>query len=77
MKTIEIGAFEAKTHLSALLQKVQQGTVFCITKRGQPVAELRPVSPADCRPRFACDRNRVHIRADFDAPVPDLKEYTE
>jgi prevent-host-death family protein len=77
MKIIEIGAFEAKTHLSALLEKVRHGKTFFITKRGQPVAELRPVTLPNHRPRFACDRNRITIRNDFEAPIPDMKDYTE
>ena len=76
MKTEAIGAFHAKTHLSELLEKVRQGQSFCITKRGQAVAELRPVSHADRRARFGCDQGRVTIGADFDAPVPDLNQYT-
>ena len=40
MKVHEIGAFEAKTKLSELLDKVQRGQVFHITKRGQPIAIL-------------------------------------
>jgi prevent-host-death family protein len=42
----EIGAFEAKTHLSELLAAVEAGEAFTITRRGKPVAELRPVSGA-------------------------------
>ena len=42
MKTETIGSFEAKTHFAAILEKAQQGTVFVVTKRGHPVAELRP-----------------------------------
>lgn len=42
MKTI--GAFEAKTHLSELLEKVGRGESFLITKRGKPVAALSPVT---------------------------------
>ena len=42
----EIGAFEAKTHLSELLVAVEAGEVFTITRRGKPVAELRPVTGA-------------------------------
>lgn len=76
MKTTKTGAFKAKTHLSALLEKVRQGKTFVITKRSQPVAELRPVTLPGHRPRFACDRNRVTIRSDFEAPIPDLKDYT-
>ena len=77
MKTMEIGAFEAKTNLSALLEKVRNGKTFFITKRGQAVAELRPVSIPSRRPRFGCDRHRVVISADFDAPIPELKGYME
>lgn len=38
-----IGAFDAKTHLSALLDKVARGGVFLITKHGKPIARLSPV----------------------------------
>jgi prevent-host-death family protein len=38
-----IGAFEAKTHLSELLKKVQAGQHFMITVRGTVIAELKPV----------------------------------
>jgi prevent-host-death family protein len=72
----EIGAFEAKTKLSELLEKVRQGQVFLITKRGRPVAELRPVTPRGQRLQFGCDRGKVVIGADFDAPVPDMKDYS-
>ncbi|MCY4626640.1 MAG: type II toxin-antitoxin system prevent-host-death family antitoxin [Acidobacteria bacterium] len=40
---MEIGAYEAKTHLPKLLARVQQGQRFVITRHGRPVAELRPV----------------------------------
>lgn len=42
--SIEIGAFEAKTHLSKLLSEVKHGKSFTITIRGEPVAELIPAS---------------------------------
>jgi prevent-host-death family protein len=77
MKAKEIGAFHAKTHLSQLLEKVRQGQSFFITKRGHPVAELRPVSHAERRARFGCDQGRLIIGADFDAPLPELKDYTQ
>lgn len=40
----EIGAFEAKTHLSELLAAVEAGETVRITRRGKPVAELRPIA---------------------------------
>lgn len=36
----EVGAFEAKTHLSALLDEVARGETIIITRRGRPVARL-------------------------------------
>jgi len=39
---IEIGAFEAKTQLSKLLERVRRGESFTITKHGVPVARLVP-----------------------------------
>jgi prevent-host-death family protein len=40
MKTV--GAFEAKTHLNELLQKVSKGETIRITLRGVPIAKLIP-----------------------------------
>jgi len=77
MKTKEIGASEARARLFELLEKVHQGAGFFITKRGQPIAELRPVWLPDRRPRFGCDKGRVKIGADFDAQVAEMKEYSE
>jgi prevent-host-death family protein len=37
---ITVGAFEAKTHLSALLDKVASGEEVLITRHGRPVARL-------------------------------------
>ena len=75
MDTEDIGAFEAKTRLSELLEKVSRGHVYRITKRGKPVAELRAVSAGAGRPTFGSDRGRITMRADFDAPIDDMKAY--
>ena len=40
----QVGAFEAKTHLSRLLKRVSDGEEFTITKHGQPIARLVPVN---------------------------------
>lgn len=41
MKSIEVGAFEAKTHFSQLLKEAEAGAVIHITRRGIPVAVLQ------------------------------------
>jgi prevent-host-death family protein len=40
-----VGAFEAKTKFSELLDKVAAGEEFTITRHGEPVAKLVPVKP--------------------------------
>ncbi|MGP6156245.1 MAG: type II toxin-antitoxin system Phd/YefM family antitoxin [Vulcanimicrobiaceae bacterium] len=40
-----VGVFEAKTHLSGLLDEVSAGATIVITRNGTPVAELRPIGP--------------------------------
>ena len=44
---IKVGAFEAKTHLYALLEKVSRGEEVLITKRGKPIARMVPAEQAD------------------------------
>jgi prevent-host-death family protein len=38
-----VGTFEARTHLSALLEQVKQGEEVIITRRGKAVARLVPM----------------------------------
>ena len=45
-----VGAFEAKTHLSKLLDRVAKGERITIEKHGVPVAILQPVDAAKQRP---------------------------
>lgn len=44
---ITVGAFEAKTHLSALLERVGGGEEVLITRHGKPIARLVPAATAD------------------------------
>ena len=43
----QIGAFEAKTHLSELLDRVEAGEELVIARRGRPIARLVPVADAN------------------------------
>ena len=43
MKTV--GAYEAKTHLPKLLERVRKGDRITITKHGVPIAVLQPFEP--------------------------------
>lgn len=57
---IRVGAFEAKTQLSALLERVAAGEDVLITKHGRPVARLIKAEAAEL--------------ADVDAAIARLKE---
>ena len=41
-----VGTFEAKAHLSALLERVERGEEITITRHGRAVARLVPVEAA-------------------------------
>jgi prevent-host-death family protein len=56
-----VGAFEAKTHLPALLKRVEKGEEITITNRGVPVALLVPPRP--------------RIKKDIDQVIAELKEF--
>ena len=38
----QIGAFEAKTHFSQIIEKAEKGEDFIVTRRGKPVAKIIP-----------------------------------
>ena len=50
--TLTVGAFEAKTKLAELLDKVEAGEVVTITRRGKPVAQLVAVRMDDEKARL-------------------------
>jgi prevent-host-death family protein len=70
----EIGAYDAKTHLPASLERVARGERFTITRHGQPVAHLVPVERTG--PDRRCEAiERLKLFADghtLDVPVKEL-----
>jgi prevent-host-death family protein len=46
-----IGAFDAKTHFSKLLERAEAGETITITRHGKPVAKLTPVDDTAARER--------------------------
>lgn len=75
MKTKTIGAFEAKTRFSELLEKARQGTIFVVTRRGKAVAKLGPCEAGPGHPVFGSARGRVRLADDFEDPLPEMADY--
>jgi prevent-host-death family protein len=70
-----VNVHQAKTHLSQLLQEVQQGQEVVIARSGVPIARLvpwqapaRPVAPPGAM------RGQIGLVEDFDAPLDGLFE---
>jgi prevent-host-death family protein len=57
--TTTVGAYEAKTHLSRLLEEVEAGGEVIVTKHGRPIARIVPID----EPK----RSRKEVLADLDA----------
>ncbi|MFO0697806.1 MAG: type II toxin-antitoxin system prevent-host-death family antitoxin [Nitrospira sp.] len=76
MKTI--GAFEAKTHLSALLERVSKGETITITRHGVPAARLVPVEEPAKRMIHATLVERMRdLRARVKSDTITVKEMIE
>lgn len=64
---MEVGAYEAKTHLPSLLERVQHGERVTITKHGVPVAMLVPVERRDEEAIRRSIEGLRHMREGLDA----------
>jgi len=66
-----VNLYEAKTHLSDLVERAARGEEIVIAKAGQPRARLTAVARTRRPRKPGIWRGRVRIGADFDAPLPD------
>ena len=69
METINL--HQAKTNLSRLLSRVENGEEIIISNRGVPIAKLVPFrTNSDRRSSLGQDRGRLVVPDDFNAPLP-------
>ncbi|MFN8619858.1 MAG: type II toxin-antitoxin system Phd/YefM family antitoxin [Chloroflexota bacterium] len=75
METVNV--YEAKTHLSKLLERVERGETVVIARAGKPVALLSPfVDPATQPRKLGIWAGQGWISEDFDDPLPEFEETT-
>ena len=65
----QVSVHEAKTHLSRLLRRANNGEEVVITRSGQPVARLVPMAKE--RPVFGIDEGRFVVPDDFNDPLDE------
>jgi prevent-host-death family protein len=68
---MEVNIYQAKTHLSRLLQRVAEGEEVTIARSGVPVARLVAVESESHKRPLDFARGQVLVADDFDAPLPD------
>ncbi len=66
---LTVSLFDAKTHLSGLIEQIVSGaaTEITISRHGRPVARLVPVPPADSLKRIGVAAGLFDVPDDIDA----------
>ncbi len=73
----QFNVYDAKTHLSKLLERVEAGEEIVIARNGRPIAQLVPMQRARS-PRVAgAWKGKVWMADDFDEPDRELIEIME
>jgi len=65
-----VNIFEAKTQLSKLIQRVENGEDVIIARAGKPVARLTRLEQVKRPIRYGGLKGKIWIAEDFDAPLP-------
>jgi len=69
METVNL--YEAKTHLSQLIERAAAGEEIVIAKAGRPMARLGPLSRRGEPRKPGLLAGRIRVGEDFDAPLPE------
>lgn len=64
-----LSLYDAKTNLSALVDRAAAGEEIVISKYGRPCARLVPLKKATQR-KPGRAKGKIWMAADFDAPLP-------
>jgi prevent-host-death family protein len=65
-----VALYDAKTNLSALVDRAASGDAFIITKSGKPMARLMPLADEPVNRQPGRGRGQWRVSEAFDAPLP-------
>ena len=66
-----INVYEAKTHLSKLIEQAAAGKDVVIARGGKPIARLTRLAKSPRKLRFGVLKGKVKVGQDFDAALPE------
>ena len=70
MRKAQVNLYQAKTHLSELVDRAASGQEVVIARGGKPAARLVRLEEPKRKLVFGLLKGRVKVPADFDAPLP-------
>ena len=77
MEVREVSVYEAKTHLSKLLRKVEAGEVVIIRRAGKAIAKIISTENKNFTSLPDTAKGEVWMSEDFNEPLEDFSDYTQ
>lgn len=66
-----VNIYDAKTHLSQLVDKAASGEDVVVSRHGKPLVRITRLEPPTRRIKFGLLKGKLRVPVDFDAPLPD------
>jgi prevent-host-death family protein len=73
----QVNIHQAKTHLSRLLEAIEQGEEVVIARSGRPVARLVRFEPKVPKRKLGQWEGQIWVSPDFDVPDPAIERLFE
>ena len=73
MSSVSLG--EAQARLPELIGQLRPGEEITITEQGQPLAKVKKAERTSWPCKAGSAAGKIHMAADFDAPLEDFAEY--
>ncbi len=65
-----VNIYDAKTHLSRLVDKAAAGADVVVSRHGKPLVRITRLENTQRRITFGLLKGRLKVPDDFDAPLP-------
>ena len=72
-----VNIHDAKTHLSAILKRVESGEDVLIAKAGKPIARISPIPASSAKRQPGSAKGKIVMTQNFMEPLPEnlLREF--